>query len=203
VVSRVILTDNNSANGTTVNGLEIDEPYTLQDGDVVELGTIILTFKPAQLFHNVSSPSPISAGIYPSVSGFVNRNTMALKRGSRGWRSTLVQPITSPGRLQRNNIDMVTILPSEKKYEENVHVREELSGEADDFLPESQITDDTALRSDYEKLRLAYDLSKIGLTDNLDALCHHMLDIMFQTLKAQRGKPIDLAIIYYYSVSDK
>lgn len=83
---------------------------------------------------------------------------------------------------------MVTILPSEKKYEENVHVREELSGETDDFLPESEITDVAALRSDYEKLRLAYALSKIGLTDNLDALCHHMLDILFQTLKAQRGK---------------
>jgi adenylate cyclase len=182
-----MLTDNNSANGTTVNGIEIEQSYELKEGDVVELGTIVLTFKPAEN-NGVTSPVPPSAGVFaPSVNGFVNRNTMALKRGSRGWRSTLVQPITSPGRLQRNNIDMVTILPSAKKYEENVHVREELSGEADDFLPESQVTDESILRSDYEKLRLAYDLSKIGLTDNLDALCHHMLDIMFQTLKAQRG----------------
>jgi pSer/pThr/pTyr-binding forkhead associated (FHA) protein len=40
-----VLTDLESANGTVVNGERISEPTTLKDGDVLELGEIILLFR--------------------------------------------------------------------------------------------------------------------------------------------------------------
>lgn len=65
------------------------------------------------------------------------------------------------------NLGLVTILPSERKYEETITVRAELSGQPadDDFRPAVDVHDVNVLRDDYEKLRLAYELSKVGLTE--------------------------------------
>lgn len=67
-------------------------------------------------------------------------------------------------------------------------VREAISTQEDtDFLPASEIVDMDVLKQDYEKLRLAYGLSKLGVTDDLEQLCHYMLDLLFSVLAADRG----------------
>ena len=86
------------------------------------------------------------------------------------------------------NTHRITILPSEPKYEDSFMVREAVSAQEDtDFLPASDITDVDVLKQDYEKLRLAYGLSKLGVTDDPEQLCQYMLDLLFSVLAADRG----------------
>ena len=99
--------------------------------------------------------------------------------------TTTAAVIASP---RDKNIGLVTILPSEKKYEETITVRAELSGEDndDDFQPASAVLDPDMLKNDYEKLRLAYELSKIGLTE-INDLLEKTLELMFSVLPVDRG----------------
>ena len=86
------------------------------------------------------------------------------------------------------HISLVTILPSKPVYENSITVQAELDGDSEghDFLPASGIKNDEVLKDDYEKLRLAYELSKIGLT-NINDLLEKTLDLMFSVLPVDRG----------------
>ncbi|KAI3645449.1 hypothetical protein MP228_008377 [Amoeboaphelidium protococcarum] len=88
------------------------------------------------------------------------------------------------------NINLVTILPSERKYEETLTVRTELTSDpsGQDFRKADEITDIDTLKNDYEKLRLAYELSKLSLNDlDINEILERTLDIMFSVLPVDRG----------------
>ncbi len=56
------------------------------------------------------------------------------------------------------------------------------------FLPVGQITDNEALRSDYEKLRIAHELSqKLSVDTNLDDLLQKIVNETFLLIKADRA----------------
>ncbi|RAL22810.1 adenylate cyclase [Lujinxingia litoralis] len=56
------------------------------------------------------------------------------------------------------------------------------------FLPESQISDTTALRQDYEKLRIAHELGQsIGVETDLDILLEKILEKAFEIFPADHG----------------
>ena len=86
---------------------------------------------------------------------------------------------------------LVTILPSEKKYEETVTIRAEIEAEEEVAFSRIELVSDVeTLRADYEKLRMVYELSKISVTFDL----HNILDIlekalhlMFEILPLDRG----------------
>jgi adenylate cyclase len=69
------------------------------------------------------------------------------------------------------------------------HIRSRLAHQVQDrFLPESAIRDDETVRRDYEKLRIAHELSQaIGLEMDLDALLQKLLDKAFEIFPADRG----------------
>lgn len=59
---------------------------------------------------------------------------------------------------------------------------------SDDFLPESQVPDATALRADYEKLRISFQLNQaIGTELNVDVMLDRILDKAFEFTNADRG----------------
>jgi len=56
------------------------------------------------------------------------------------------------------------------------------------FLPAAQITNVDALRADYEKLRIAHELSqRLSVNTNLDELCRQIIDETFQLIRADRA----------------
>ncbi len=56
------------------------------------------------------------------------------------------------------------------------------------FLPANEITDQAILRSDYEKLRIAHELSqKLSLSTDLDSLLQKIVDEAFQLIRADRA----------------
>jgi len=73
--------------------------------------------------------------------------------------------------------------------EVQTHVRSRLPQKVRDrFLPEEEIEDTDVLRRDYEKLRIAHELSgSIGLEMDLDVLLEKILDKAFELFPADRG----------------
>ncbi|KAI9005192.1 hypothetical protein BC832DRAFT_531398 [Gaertneriomyces semiglobifer] len=84
---------------------------------------------------------------------------------------------------------LVTILPSEQKYEETVSIRAEMDAEViQDFRRSDEVDDVNTLREDYEKLRLTYELSKVfslNITEALSKSC----ELIFELL------PVDRAVV--------
>lgn len=69
------------------------------------------------------------------------------------------------------------------------HIRSKLAhGVQDRFMPESSIRDDKTVRRDYEKLRIAHELSQsIGVEMDLEVLLQKILDKAFEIFPADRG----------------
>ena len=69
------------------------------------------------------------------------------------------------------------------------HIRSRLPQQIrEQFLPETEINDTEVLRRDYEKLRIAHELSRsIGLEMDLDNLLEKILDKAFEIFPADRG----------------
>ncbi|KAJ1512369.1 hypothetical protein HMI54_008474 [Coelomomyces lativittatus] len=89
----------------------------------------------------------------------------------------------------KDHLKLVTILPSERKYEETVSIRAELDDTSTtDFPSVLQIFDIETLKEDYEKLRLAYELSKLSYyTSDINDHLTKMLELMFSVLPVDRG----------------
>ena len=69
-----------------------------------------------------------------------------------------------------NLLKLVTILPSEQRFDESMKIKNELEAEQDDFKQVSEVESVNVLREDYEKLRLAYELSKVSVTNDITTL---------------------------------
>ncbi len=69
------------------------------------------------------------------------------------------------------------------------HIQNRIAQEAADrFLPEQRIADEDVLRRDYEKLRIAHELSQsIGVETDLDVLLEKILEKAFELFPADHG----------------
>jgi adenylate cyclase len=83
--------------------------------------------------------------------------------------------------------DLVTILPQEQPGATHIHAKLGGAAEEEDFQPAGQIADVDTLRRDYEKLRVAYELSRQGITQDFATLLTRTLDMAFQLLPADNG----------------
>jgi adenylate cyclase len=90
----------------------------------------------------------------------------------------------------------LVFVDEEEKVEVNIestetesHIRAKMDmPTAGRFLPEDQMQDDWTLRSDYERLRIAYEIQhSIGGVMDVDVLLNEILDAAFNFLKADRG----------------
>lgn len=103
--------------------------------------------------------------------------------------NTSMSVIAPSANGNEKHFSLVTILPSEQKYEETITVQAELSGDEDtfgDFQPASAIHNVELLRHDYEKLRFVYEISKLGLTDT-NNIMDRTLELLFAAIPADRG----------------
>ena len=87
------------------------------------------------------------------------------------------------------HLKLVTILPPENNYDEQIAIKAEI--EADDqvidFKRVDLVDNINTLKEDYEKLRLAYELSKITLTNDINVHLEKSLDLIFEILPVDRG----------------
>jgi adenylate cyclase len=93
--------------------------------------------------------------------------------------------------LSAKKRNMVTILPSEEEALDNIAIKAEIDADEDsniDFKRADQL-DINTLKEDYEKLRLAYELSKVALTNDVNVHLEKSLDLIFEML------PVDIAVV--------
>lgn len=76
---------------------------------------------------------------------------------------------------------MVTILDQGGALESYIQAR--IEGQDDDFRPADEVSDLALLKRDYEKLRVAHLLSRVGITTDLPALLDRILDTVFAMLE--------------------
>ena len=125
--------DAGSRNGTYLNGNMVKTATKLKDGDVVQVGSVKLTFD---------------------------------KRDAAGI------------------LERVTVQP---EVESAIRTRVS-TADAFGFLPEGAVTDVESLRQDYEKLRIANELSQaLSLEYDLARLLHKILDRAFAIFRCDRG----------------
>jgi adenylate cyclase len=94
----------------------------------------------------------------------------------------------SPAVQENNYVNLVTILPSEDKYNQTVTIRAEIEAEEDvAFDKIDKVSDIDTVREDYEKLRMVYELSKMSVTDDINKILSKSLDLIFDILPLDRG----------------
>ncbi|MCC7385699.1 MAG: FHA domain-containing protein [Deltaproteobacteria bacterium] len=81
--------------------------------------------------------------------------------------------------------DLITILPATPAGTTHIHAT--LEDKETDFQPGASIADVEVLRRDYDKLRIAHELSRMGLTLDFSALLAKTLDVAFSLLPADNG----------------
>ena len=93
--------------------------------------------------------------------------------------------VEKPEQTRSSPRELVTILPQDPAGATHIHAK--IEGDAVDFLPASEVTDIEVIRSDYEKLRLTHELSRIGLTTDTKTLLEKTLDVVFGMLSADNA----------------
>jgi adenylate cyclase len=83
--------------------------------------------------------------------------------------------------------DLVTILPQDPAGTTHIHAKLEDKPADLDFRPAADVGDFEVLKRDYEKLRLTHELSRVGLTLDLQVLLSKTLDVVFSILPADNG----------------
>ena len=83
--------------------------------------------------------------------------------------------------------DLVTILPQESASSTHIHTAIKPGDEEADFVPAAEISDVETLRRDYEKLRVAYELSRTGISQDFSVFLQRSLDMAFAMLPADNG----------------
>jgi adenylate cyclase len=171
VGGRYVLKDLGSLNGTFINGERLNGERVLNPGDEVTMGSTRI------IFHDDAPRAAAPAGAPP------------MGRPSPGPAAAPVAPgVPAPqpkAPLGGQARSKVTIAPGMVES----HIRTKLAPLIDQsFLPEKLVHDNDALRRDYEKLRVSYEVIRaIGGTLDVDQLLAKILDCAFELLAADRG----------------
>jgi adenylate cyclase len=151
--------DRRSSNGVRVNDQFIppNVPMMVRNGDCIMVGSIKLMY-------------------YATL-----KDSEASSNGEGGQKKK-----TSSN---ENHLKLVTILPPENQYDENIAIKAEVDADEEviDFKRVDLVDNINTLKEDYEKLRLAYELSKITLTNDINAHLEKSLDLIFEILPVDRG----------------
>lgn len=179
---RYILRDLGSLNGTYVNGERVSERI-LVPGDEITLGSTRILFDPDNARGRVASPPPPRSEPMAHVPPPVHVHGYVPPHGHAPPPAH--HPGSQPAGAADANLSRVTIAPGMVES----HIRSKLAPLTDQsFLPEHLIHDTDALRRDYEKLRVSYELARaIGVELDIDKALVKILDAAFQLLQADRG----------------
>jgi adenylate cyclase len=81
-------------------------------------------------------------------------------------------------------LNRVTIAPGLTES----HIRQRITAQGGEFLPERELRDESVLRRDYERLRIGHELAKaVGSELDLERLLPKILDKAFELVGADRG----------------
>jgi adenylate cyclase len=152
-----IVQDLGSRNGTYLDGRRIDKG-SLRHGSDIVFGTVRFRF-------SVERDRPVMAALSGGLRGGVKGVTLLGNGGGRAHATVALTQGTSSA----------------------IALADDMGEAAGSFLPASEILDNDALRRDYEKLRIAHELStSLPLDQDIDTLLRHIATRVFDFLAADR-----------------
>ncbi|MBI2373283.1 MAG: FHA domain-containing protein [Deltaproteobacteria bacterium] len=83
--------------------------------------------------------------------------------------------------------ELVTILPVSSEPSGVTHIHATIADHDEDFRPADDIHDVEILKADYEKLRVAHELARVGLDMNVSTLLKKTLDVAFSLFPCDNG----------------
>ncbi|HUS28348.1 MAG TPA: adenylate/guanylate cyclase domain-containing protein [Kofleriaceae bacterium] len=177
----MVLRDLGSMNGTYINGERVAGSRVLRHGDEIRLGNTALQFDDgATPFH--FPPPPPSPGVihHPFVANFDPATGAPLTGGTPQW---MVKRRTAEAVEVPAHDHLVSVDNSKHSIGQQVAVQSK------EFLPfEDAVRDTAALRLDYERLRITWELLReIGLERDFDTLLSKILVALFRFVAADRG----------------
>ena len=204
--NRWYLRDLGSLNGTYVNDQRVAGEAVLHHGDQIALGNT------RAIFHEPSAgvaPSSHGSGAYaaatqapPAVAPVQHAQQPVFQPSAPLAPQPLVPPgalaaaigSTTPPLVARPTAPQPP-LPLQALRNVTIggammesHVRTKIAAELQQFMPERTVQDVEALRRDYEKLRISYELQRaVGAELDLDRLLEKILERSFDLLMADRG----------------
>lgn len=184
------LEDLGSANGTLVNGARVAR-HPLKDGDVIVVGNSTLRFR-------LQSPADVrpamTPGSVPQITPAPLSSFADMRRSDPVWPPGELRPMS--GVYQRPSLSppsehtSVTLIPEDLRSDpgnDSVFAEQDA---AIDFHHASAVADERALRRDYERLRVAFDLfTNVGLETDIEALGQTILQ------KIRGVLPCDTAVV--------
>ncbi|MCO4773211.1 MAG: GAF domain-containing protein [Deltaproteobacteria bacterium] len=155
---RHVLQDLGSRNGTWVSGRRT-EVHTLGDGDEVVLGTVRFRY------HEERAPGPVTGALRVPESAIGQSRSVTLLGRAGGGRATVQLTDVGASIEHRSSFDLGGAI----------------------FQPADRIDDIAQLRADYDKLRIAHELSAdIRFDRDLDELLQAVVTRIFDMLPADR-----------------
>jgi adenylate cyclase len=190
---RFVLRDLGSLNGTYVNGERVRGETVLNHGDDIALGSTRARYDdgsgvslplppvgPGAVQHPMGAPWPTSQ---PAAPAAAPSPPIPHARPLAPQSSGLVAPAPVPSRPPGAAGTRVDVLDAARA------IGTQIAAQAKGFLPFDAIGHDSQqLRVDYERLRLAWELTRdIGLERDLDRLLDKILLALFKFTRADRG----------------
>jgi len=177
----MMLRDLGSMNGTYVSGERVAGVRLLRLGDEIRLGNTTFQFDDGSApFHFV--PPPPSPGVihHPFVANFDPATGAPLTGGTPQWmvKKRTAEAIEVPAHDHLVSVD-------NSKHA----IGQQVAAQSKEFLPfEEAARDNAALRLDYERLRITWELLReIGLERDFDTLLSKILVALFRFVDADRG----------------
>lgn len=190
--ARWLLKDLGSLNGTFVNGERVSE-RALGPGDEISIGSTRIVFQddvrpapkpPAVPGATMMGAAPAARPAPPppprpaAPAGHAGPDRLSMdvaavvgSAGIGGGKAAALGRVTmTPGMVESHIRTKIQPIPEEN------------------FLPEKMVPNHDALRADYEKLRVSYEVIRsIGVELDVDNLLDKILECAFQLLEADRG----------------
>ena len=189
---RFVLRDLGSLNGTYVNGERVRDETVLNHGDDIALGSTRARYDdgsgvslplppvgPGAVQHPAGPPWAMGPPAAPSAVASPPMPPAAIPVRAPLPPSSVVAPSRPPGAAGTR----VDVLDAARA------IGTQIAAQAKGFLPFEAIGHDSQqLRVDYERLRLAWELTRdIGLERDLDRLLDKILLALFKFTRADRG----------------
>jgi adenylate cyclase len=175
----MVLIDLGSMNGTFINGGRVVGTQALRHGDEIRMGNTILRFDDGFTPFHFPLP-PTCPGIVVHAVAAAMMETLAIGTSQPGWM------------IKKRTAQAVEVPPHDHLVSVDNSARAigaQVAAQSKEFPPyEEASRDPAALRLDYERLRITWELLReIGQVRDVDALSSKILDALFRFVAADRG----------------
>ena len=167
--NQMILRDLGSSNGTHVGPVRLTAPHVLRHGDEIRIGNTTMIFDDGVSSVPIATPPPSAGAVQHAVAG----SAVGLPTQAAGWRTATPPPAPPPVSVEQS------------AYE----IGRQVAALSKDFVPFDEVASDpAALRLDYERLRITWELLReIGLERDIERLLEKILVALFRFVQADRG----------------